>query len=44
MKKHIALAQTALTMCEEAGDNLGKGWALSLLGQLEKDVILSIQL
>jgi GAF domain-containing protein/CheY-like chemotaxis protein len=37
-------AQTALTMCEAAGDNLGKGRALSVLGQLEKDVSLSIRI
>jgi GAF domain-containing protein/CheY-like chemotaxis protein len=37
-------AQTALTMFEAVGDNLGKGEVLNLLAQLEKDASLSIHL
>jgi GAF domain-containing protein/DNA-binding response OmpR family regulator/tetratricopeptide (TPR) repeat protein len=37
-------AQTAFTLCEAAGDNLGKGEVLNLLAQLEKDVSLVIHL
>ena len=28
-------AQTALTICEEAGDNWGKGWALSFIADMQ---------
>jgi GAF domain-containing protein len=37
-------AQTALTFCEEAGDNLGKGSALMNLAIFEKDLTLGLSL
>ena len=38
-------AQTALTICEEAGDNWGKGWALSFIADMQTDLsrVLKLQ-
>src|SRR6266487_1742722 len=38
------IAQTALAICEKAGDNLGKGLSLNHLGHMEKDVSVAIKL
>ena len=38
------IAQTALAMCEQAGDNVGRGWSLNLLSNMEKDLGVGIKL
>jgi GAF domain-containing protein/tetratricopeptide (TPR) repeat protein len=36
-------AQTALMICEKAGDNIGKGWALNVLGPTQTDLTLVLK-
>jgi GAF domain-containing protein/CheY-like chemotaxis protein/tetratricopeptide (TPR) repeat protein len=40
----LRMAQTALRFCEQAGDKVGKGWSLNLLGIVEKDLSIAFKL
>ncbi|HSL31384.1 MAG TPA: GAF domain-containing protein [Anaerolineales bacterium] len=38
------IIQTALRLCEQTGDNVGKGWSLTILSMIETDLSVAIKL